>query len=167
VRKKRKRAPTDDPVEELRHGWDTHVAFGLAEPAAYVIMYGDPTANVDTAELHEGNAMLEALVARIADAGQLRVSVPHARRLIHAGACGATLSLLSASPDERDASLSEEMREAVLARILAKVAPRKERTVATRAVSLRAVLHEVEDVLTAGEAQLLGEWLDRLSKGSP
>ncbi|MFC7739831.1 TetR/AcrR family transcriptional regulator [Nocardiopsis composta] len=33
---------TDDPVADLRRGWDLHVDFGLARPALYVLMYGTP-----------------------------------------------------------------------------------------------------------------------------
>ena len=31
-----------DPVEDLRAGWDLAVEFGLANPALYVLMYGEP-----------------------------------------------------------------------------------------------------------------------------
>lgn len=33
--------PNPDPVQELREGWDTHVAFGLAHPALFSIMSGN------------------------------------------------------------------------------------------------------------------------------
>jgi AcrR family transcriptional regulator len=33
-------ARTDDPVEDMRRGWDTHVDFGLRHPAFYLLMYG-------------------------------------------------------------------------------------------------------------------------------
>lgn len=166
VREKAARASIDDPLEELRHGWDLHVAFGLANPAAYTLIYGEAAAEADAPERREGYAMLEALVGRVAEAGRLRVSVPHAARLIHAGACGVTLSLISSPPEERDSKLSSAMREMVLGAITvgagADVGRGPER-VAARAVALRAVLGEVGEVLSTGERQLLGEWLDRLS----
>lgn len=43
VRQKTTREHADDPFEELRRGWDLHVAFGLANPAVYALIYGDPT----------------------------------------------------------------------------------------------------------------------------
>lgn len=98
-------ARADDPVEALRRGWDRHVAFGLAHPEVYALIYGDPTA----------------------EAGRLRVRVPHAVRLLAAAGNGVTLALIAAPP------------------------------------ALRAVLAEAPDALTAGERQLLGEWLDRLA----
>ena len=36
------RGETADPVADLRAGWDAHVGFGLANPALYALMYGDP-----------------------------------------------------------------------------------------------------------------------------
>src|SRR5689334_20192254 len=34
--------PGVDPVEDLRSGWDQHVAFGLENPALYALIYGEP-----------------------------------------------------------------------------------------------------------------------------
>jgi AcrR family transcriptional regulator len=36
---KASREPTDDPVQDLRDGWDAHVEMGLAQPALYRLMY--------------------------------------------------------------------------------------------------------------------------------
>src|SRR5688500_1796570 len=33
---------SDDPLADLRAGWDTHVGFGLANPALYVLLAGRP-----------------------------------------------------------------------------------------------------------------------------
>jgi AcrR family transcriptional regulator len=167
VRQKSKHEPAEDPIEELQHGWDVHVAFGLANPTAYALLYGE-LSDTDAPEARDGYARLEALVSRVAESGQLRVSVPRAARLIHAGACGVTLSLISTPPEDRDLSLSDAMREAVFAAILTATAPTAKVTngldrMAARAVALRAVLAETSDVLSAGERQLLGEWLDRLA----
>jgi AcrR family transcriptional regulator len=40
--KKHQSAPSDDPVEALRAGWDLHVEFGLANPELYLLMYAKP-----------------------------------------------------------------------------------------------------------------------------
>jgi AcrR family transcriptional regulator len=166
VRHKGKQRASDDPLEELRRGWDVHVAFGLANPAAYALIYGDSTAQ-DAPEMDDGHAMLRAKVARLAEAGRLGVSVPHAARLFHAGACGVTLSLIAAAPNERDARLSHTMREAVLSAILtpavAEPAPGRNR-IAARAVALRAVLGEGQEAFSPAELLLLTEWLDRLAQ---
>lgn len=179
VREKAARAPTGDPVEELRRGWDLHVAFGLAHPAVYALIYGDPAGGALSEAAREGEAHLHALVTRVAAAGRLRVGVDHATRLIAAAGNGATLALLAASPEARDPRLSNALREAVLAAIT--VAPPSDRRpsggpedaalgaarVAARAVSLRAVLaeapNEAPNALSPAERHLLGEWLDRLA----
>ena len=183
VRDKAAHDVASDPVEALRHGWDRHVAFGLAHPAVFTLLYGDPTAApasdgaAATPEaVRDGEAVLRGLVTRIAAAGRLRVSVPHATRLIHAAGTGVTLSLIATPFAARDPRLSASLREAVLAAITTvPAADSSECTpapsagrVATRAVALRAVLGEATpDVLTSGERQLLGEWLDRLAGDRP
>jgi AcrR family transcriptional regulator len=67
--------PSGDPVEDLRHGWDTHVAFGLDEPAAYALLYGDPRQGERSAAVQQARAMLRAIVQRIAETGRLRVGI--------------------------------------------------------------------------------------------
>ena len=159
--------PTDDPVEELRRGWDLHVAFGLANPAAYALAYGDPTAMTNAAA-RDSEAILHGLVTRIAQAGRLRVGVPHAVRLMAAAGTGTTLSLVALPPQARDPGLSAAMREAMIAAITiaptsSDGAPPGPGRVAARAVALRAVLTEVPGVLSLAERHLLDEWLDRLA----
>ena len=174
VREKAARTPSGDPVDDLRRGWDLHVAFGLAHPAVYALIYGDPAGGPLSAAAREGEAHLHALVSRAGAAGRLRVGVARATRLIAAAGNGATLSLLATAPAARDPRLSDVMREAVLAAIT--VAPAPDGTpiaaprvarVAARAVALRAVLAEASEAvphaLSTAEQQLLGEWLDRLA----
>jgi AcrR family transcriptional regulator len=42
---KNAQVPEDDPVEDLRAGWDQHVDLGLANPALYQLMYSRPSAS--------------------------------------------------------------------------------------------------------------------------
>ena len=177
VRRKAARVPSGDPVEDLRRGWDLHVAFGLAHPAVYALIYGDPADGALSAAAREGEAHLHVLVARVAAAGRLRVGVPHAVRLVAAGGNGVTLALLATPPEARDPRLSDTMREAVLAAVTTAGSPaadagRPGERVAARAVALRVVLAEAPEAeapagaphaLSAAERQLLGEWLDRLA----
>ena len=171
VRQKADRILTDDPIEDLRRGWDLHVAFGLANPAAYAIIYGDPTARATTPAARDGFAYLEGLVTRIAQAGRLRVDVAHAAGLVAAAGEGVTSTLISTPPDARDPNLSAAMREAVLDAIttadsesIRKSISGFER-VAAHAVALGAVLLEAPGVLSSAEHHLLEEWLERLTRG--
>lgn len=170
VRQKRVVEQTDDPIEDLRRGWEHHVCFGLANPAAYALIYSDPATLADTPAKREGEAILLALVTRVAEAGRLGVSVAHAARMIMAACRGVTLSLISTPPDERDPRLSQDTREAVLDAITVATSASKaagrnghSNRVAARAVALRAVMSEAADALSPAEQLLLGEWLDRLS----
>lgn len=177
VREQATRALTDDPVEDLRRGWDLHIAFGLAHPDAFALLYSAPSVAASVSLIHEGVAVLQELVARIAAAGRLRVDVAHATDLIHAAGTGITLALAATPPDERDLRLSETLREAILTAITVPAAetpnggpgaaPAAER-VAVHAVALQALLTEAPGVLSAAERQLLSEWLHRLATaGSP
>jgi hypothetical protein len=106
--------------------------------------------------IHEGVALLQGLVARIAEAGRLRVDVAHATNLIHAAGTGVTLTLAAAPPEERDPRLSETMREAILTAITVPAsaeapnegpdeAPATEQ-VAVHAIALGALLAEAPSV---------------------
>jgi AcrR family transcriptional regulator len=171
VREKAVRAQTDDPVEDLRSGWDLHVGFGLANPDAYALLFGDPLVIGDSSATREAYSLLEGLVGRVAKAGRLRVGVAHATRLLHAAGNGITLMLIGTPPPDRDPKLSESMRDVILAAITLAPHPkratsgpaRSRERVAVYAVALRAVLDEASEALSPGEEQLCREWLDRLA----
>src|SRR5580765_2664661 len=117
AQEKAARPPTDDPVEDVRRGWDLHIAFGLAHPDAFALLYSAPSVAAYRTVIHEGVALLHGLVARVAEAGRLRVDVAHAVDLIHAAGTGVTLTLAAIPPEKRDPRLSETMREAILSAI--------------------------------------------------
>ncbi len=175
VREQATRALTNDPVEELRRGWDLHIAFGLAHPDAFALLYSAPSVAASISAIHEGVAVLQGLVARVAEAGRLRVDVAHATDLIHAAGTGVTLTLAATPPEQRDPRLSESMREAILTAITvpasaeapnggAAAAPAVTERVIVHAIALRALLlTEAPGVLSPAERQLLSDWLDRLA----
>ena len=173
AREKASRPLTNDPVEDLRRAWDLHIAFGLAHPDAYALLYSAPSVAAYRPVIDEGVALLQGLVARIAEAGRLRVDVAHATDLIHAAGTGVTLTLAATPPEERDPRLSETMRESILTAITVPAsteapngetdAARAAERVAVYAVALRALLTEAPSVLSPAERQLLGDWLDRLA----
>jgi len=173
AQEKAARPLTDDPVEDLRRGWDLHIAFGLAHPDAFALLYSAPSAAAYRTVIDEGLALLHGLVARVAEAGRLRVDVAHATNLIHAAGTGVTLTLAATPPAERDPRLSETMREAILAAVTVPdstetrnggpdAASTAER-VTIHAVALHALLTDAPSVLSSAERQLLNDWLDRLA----
>ena len=155
---------TTDPVADLRAGWDLHVGFGLANPALYALMYGDPRPGATSPAAAQAMTMLRALVGRIAAVGRLRVSEEQAVHLVHATACGCVLTLLAtASPDP---ALSGLAREAALAAVIADAPAVATPGAVGAAVALRAALADT-DVVTNAERGLLGEWLDRIASAGP
>jgi AcrR family transcriptional regulator len=166
------RALTNDPVEDLRRGWDLHVAFGLAHPDAFALLYSAPSLPASRSAIDKGVAVLEGLIARIAESGRLRVDVALATELVHAAGTGATLALAATPPEDRDPRLSDSMREAVLKAI---TVPASHETqcvvaadqVAAHAVALQALLACAPSILSAAEQALLSDWLERLVRGEP
>ncbi len=151
----------EDPVEDLRRGWDIHTAFGLAHPAVYAAVYGTPRTDPPSVVRRADELLLE-LLRPIAAAGRLRVDERTAANVVHAAGTGTTLLLISTPERERDPALSGLVREAVLSAITTDALPPaagEPLTVAARTV--RAALPDV-DRLTAGEKTLLSEWLERL-----
>jgi AcrR family transcriptional regulator len=169
VRGKVARDSTEDPVADLRAGWDTHIGFGLANPALYALMYGDPRPGARPTGAVEAHKLLEGLVRRVAEAGRLRVGVGRATRMIHAAGVGVVLTLIAVEGADRDLAVSTLTREAILATVTmdttplggatARTGPRR---AAAHAVALKAMLSEASDDLTPAERGLLSEWLDRL-----
>ncbi|GAA3227619.1 TetR/AcrR family transcriptional regulator [Pseudonocardia petroleophila] len=156
--------PGDDPVEDLRAGWAVHVGFGLAHPALYLLMYGDPTSGRTSPAAERSWAVLRRHVRAIAAAGRLTVDERTAADLVHAAACGTVLTLLATPADDRDPALSDLARDTVLAAIATGAPPRREPGPVTAATTLRAGLDGIT-ALTEGERHVLGEWLDRIAAG--
>lgn len=163
---KRRRTLTNDPVEDLRGGWNLHVEFGIRNPTTYTVLYGDPRPGATPRAVAEGDAILKRLIQRIAEAGRLRVGVDRAADMVHSACRGVALTLISQPPDARDPELSNATREALLAAITTDTpdVPLEDTRAAARAIALKSVLDTVDaGVLTKAETALLVEWLDRLS----
>lgn len=159
------RKPCSDPVEDLRQGWDLHVAFGLANPDVFLVMREGALGREMSAALEAGERILRDKVRRIALAGRLRVTERRAVTLLHLTASGVIEALLAHPPDERDSELSAIAREAVLAAITTRPLPASKSGAAGAANALRASLDDLT-VLTAGERALLHELLERIAGGS-
>ena len=153
-----------DPVDDLRAGWELHVGFGLANPAFYALMYGDPRPGAASSAALQARQMLRAHVRRVAEAGRLRVSETLAVDLFHAAACGTVLTLLAVAEKERDPALSPLTCEAALAAITTDAPAVPAPGPVGAAVALQAVLGDAT-MLTNGEHAVMREWLDRIAAG--
>lgn len=154
---------SDDPVDDLRRGFDLHVGFGLANPAHYLLMYGRSVPGERHPADEKGLLRLRTLVERIAAAGRLVVDVDVAIAMMHAATVGVTLTLIETPPDEREPGLPGRLREALLAAVTTET-PEGPPSLARRAVALKAVLDDDPDLYSAGERALLEELLDRAAK---
>jgi AcrR family transcriptional regulator len=156
---KRATASTGDPVEDVRQGWDSHVAYGLEYPAFYTLMYGTSRRG---GAADEANRLLTETVAKVARAGRLRVPVATAAHMIGAACVGVTLTLISGDGD--DPELSPRTREAVLAAVTTGETADGSSSPSALAVALATALaDQPPTALTKAEAALLQEWLTRLA----
>ncbi|MGI8446298.1 MAG: TetR/AcrR family transcriptional regulator [Streptosporangiaceae bacterium] len=155
--------PGDDPVEDLRAGWDLHISFALANPAVYSLMYGEPRAAASPPPAAGAAAgVLATHIRRIAEAGRLRVGEERAAQLVHAAGSGTALTLIALPEDRRDPALSGLAREAVIAAVTTGTRSPEQPGPVSAAVALRALLPQTS-VLTTYERALLHEWLDRIA----
>ena len=155
-----------DPVDDLRAGWDLAVEFGLANPALFAMMYGEPRRGTTSPSFQAGMRILVDRIRRLAAGGWLRVDERLAAAIIHATARGAVLTWLSLPADQRDPALLSAMREAMVGAVTTEHPAVRDTGPAGAARALRAVLPE-QTALTEGEQRLLGEWLDRLTADRP
>jgi AcrR family transcriptional regulator len=164
----RRATPSGDPIADIREGWDTHVRFGLEYPEFYALIYGRVRPGSPCAVIADVEAMILDALQPAAGRGQLRVSPQDAASHIVAASSGVTLALIQQPPEQRDLTLSERVRDGVLAAIAVagdtSATPTKEGSVAAAAITLAANLDNaaVADALSPGEAGLLSELLARL-----
>ncbi|RKH50485.1 TetR/AcrR family transcriptional regulator [Corallococcus sp. AB050B] len=162
VAKKAARKAHPDPIQELRIGWDSHVAFGLGNPGLFALMCSDLEPPTESSVIGTGNDLLRRRIRNIALAGRLKVSEERALGLVAAMANGAVLTLLRQPEGQRDRGLSDAAREAVIAAITSETAPQANTEVRSAATTLRASLDRLT-VLSQGESALLNEWLARIT----
>ncbi|MCP9624669.1 TetR/AcrR family transcriptional regulator [Nocardia otitidiscaviarum] len=145
----------DDPVADLRAGWEMHLDFALANPAVFSLLT-DPHRGVASPAAAAGLRVLRERVHRVAATGRLRVDESRAVELIHAAGTGVALSLLSVPQQQRDPGLAASMFEAVTRAILTDA---QGATLRDARVALLAAVPELP--LTDSERALLLEWLRR------
>lgn len=157
-------APSDDPVEDLRIGWDVHLNFGLDNPELYALMSAGLRPGVVPPAAQAATDILTGLIHRIAEAGRLKVSEDRAVKLVNATGRGTTFALIAMPEGERDLAVSRLAREAIIATITTDAAASSASDVAHAAITMAAVLPRTT-ALSAQERGLMQEWLDRIAEG--
>ncbi len=155
-------AADPDPLMDFRAGWDRHVGFGLAHPALFAIIWGDPDPARVSPAAEAGQIALRSKVHAMATAGLLRISEARAARLAHAACTGAVLSMLGTPTSVRDPELAADAREAVIGAITLALPDVRQPGPASAAITLRAMLDQPMP-LTPGERHFLDELLDRIA----
>lgn len=158
---------TDDPVEDMRRGWDMHVDFGLRHPAFYLLMYGIDRPGRRPPAADEANALLMRFLDRAAAAGSLRVRPALAARLSLAAVTGVTLSLIGTADEDRDPEISARMRDTLIGSLITEPPPAADSGLASRALTLDAALTATDAAplpLRPAETALLRDWLHRLAR---
>jgi len=160
---------TDDPVERLRNGWDSHNAWGRAHPAYYRIIFS-PAAVGAAASVAAEAAMgiLRSHLDACAEAGLLRVPPRIAAQMVMAANVGVTLMQITRPGLYPDPELSTRVRDSLHAQIFlpqetgATATARAD--VAATATTLAALLRADDAApLTPSERSLLLDWLARLA----
>lgn len=162
-------APSDDPIADIREGWDSHVLFGLEHPNFYAHVYGHVRPGQPCGVIAEVEAMLLEALQPAARHGRLVVAPETAAKEILAASTGVILALIQQPLDERGLELSHRVRDAILENI-APGAPRDTKTgqtsTAGAAIALRSLLGEAVPSLSETETALLRDWLGRLATTS-
>jgi AcrR family transcriptional regulator len=164
IAEKSTRPAHPDPVQDLRDGWDMHVAFGLANPGLFAIISSDPHPDRASPAVAAGLDILRRRVRNIALAGRLRTSEERAVELLHSMGTGTILTLLGQPENARDPGLSEAARETLISVIIGKPVVSATSGPSGAAAALHACLDQTS-TLSRGERHLLEELLDRIAVG--
>ncbi|WP_405577737.1 TetR/AcrR family transcriptional regulator [Streptomyces sp. NBC_01190] len=175
---KRERHPGADPVQDIRDGWDSHVAFALANRNLYRLM-NSPAMRTPPASAAESQQILTRELELAARQGKLRVSPALAAEMIMSANVGVALMLVSRPAMFRDPDLSRRVRDAVHTSVFIPEVMRPPHThgtpgdrppgasaesAPTAAARLGALLRRSPPTtLTSAETVLLDEWLGRVA----
>jgi AcrR family transcriptional regulator len=169
-----------DAIEQIRQGWDFHVQFGLAHPAFYAHIYGHVQRGRQCGVVSDVEKMLLQALQPAAREGRLAVTPESAAAQILAASSGVVLALITDPSPQPDTSLSERVRDAVLASVTAPggmspaggtgpngPAEQSRPAPGAAAVALAAALEGDSPALSAAENALLRDWLTRIANHRP
>ncbi|MFJ4626404.1 MULTISPECIES: TetR/AcrR family transcriptional regulator [unclassified Streptomyces] len=161
---KRAAEKSADPLQDLLAGWDSHVAFALAHPNAYKLMFAPALRSMPEAA-QEALRILRAVLERLAAQGRMRIAPEIAARMIMTATTGVALGLIMRPALYPDTALSTQVRDAMVQAILldpaADTAPGD-----ARAAAATTLLSSLDDLtpqpFTSAESALLGQWLTQI-----
>lgn len=149
-----------DPIQDLRAGWDAHVAFGLANPGFYTLMYGKIRPGYSPPAQSRPSDILRGLTAKAAAQGRLVVPSEQAAAHILVTNIGVTLRQIIVGVEDRPLSIA--VREGALAAITGSLPA--EGSVVNPAHSIIEYAAAHPEVIGVTETQLLIQWITRLGE---
>ncbi|WP_405677084.1 TetR/AcrR family transcriptional regulator [Streptomyces sp. NBC_01511] len=170
---KRQGAPEDDPIEDLRKGWDSHVEFALDNPNLYRLMYS-PAMRTPPAAALESHEILTRDLRRAAADGKLRLAPEAAAQVVMSANVGVALMLVARPSTFTDRDTSRRVRDSVHATVFTPEVTAESTTRVTTRTQLPAAAAQLnvllgrsaESGLSTAEVALMTEWLRRLSTTS-
>jgi len=119
ARRKGELKTTEDPVADLRAGWDDHLLFAEENPGLYQLMFSPRPWSKSTARATVTDLLVHTLT-RCAAAGALAVEPLSAAAMILSANVGLALSNIAAPTAFTDvAIISQQLRDALFAAVLA------------------------------------------------
>lgn len=153
---KRSARQSADPVDDLRAGWANHVAFALAHPHAYRLLFGTELSTRPEA-FAEALGLLRGILDRVAAQGRLRVAPEIAAPLVMAANSGQCLAMIL-RPETSPPGADLVLRDLLFGALIVDDAVGDPAAVA--ATTLRATV-ATDTRFTPAEAGLLDDWLAR------
>jgi AcrR family transcriptional regulator len=115
--KKRSVQQGDDPMRQLRDGWDVAVDFALRHPALHALYTEQLRTQPELAD--DAYALMRSHVQRLVDRGVFKVGVDEAARVVWAASNG-VLALVSAGRTRREVeAASDTLFDAVITKLSA------------------------------------------------
>ena len=165
---KRAAGQSEDPLDDLYSGWDSHVAFAFDHPHAYRLLFGTAL-SVPAEAGQEAMRLLQDNLNRLAAQGRLAVTPEEAARIVMAANTGIALSLLLRGQQYPDKQISAAMRDTVYRSLLSDAgAGADEQAPVVAATTIRSALAQTAtaELFSRSEAALLDEWLKRIQDRS-
>ena len=113
--RKRALALTEDPMADLRRGWESWIGFALEQPTLFRLMIEARLS--DARATGEAYAIMRRLVDRVATAGGLREDPDTVARAIWAASNGVLVMFLQGAGEEEIKATAGLMFDALLARV--------------------------------------------------
>jgi AcrR family transcriptional regulator len=162
---KRAAEKSADPLQDLLAGWDSHVAFALAHPNAYKLMFAPALRSMPEAA-QEALRILRAVLERLAAQGRMRIAPGIAARMVMSATTGVALALITRPELYPDAGLSTLVRDAMVQAILLDPAAATTAHGDARAAAATTLLSSLDDLtpepFSPAESALLGQWLTQI-----